>query len=202
MPVYNIGEHKVDHPPVFACREHKALVRFTESFITDILSLAQDVVPGNLAEYAAPLLGGNEDALKLPDYLIPPRVVIFNPDGLRGPDALPFTLVFIDKRFIGIPARYLTRERFEGCPECEGVAPEPAKPPQRAAAPAGQKPPSGIRPALGAAKPPSGPTAKPGSGVHEKNPLLDSRIQRRAPIPGIEKVPSPHKSPRTPPPRE
>ncbi len=122
LPTYQAGEHKVDHPPLFACREHKNFLRLTTSFIEEIVTQAADVMPGNLAEIAAPYVGGNQDAFKLPDYLIPPRVILYNPDGLRGPLALPFTLIFIDKRFVGIPAAYLTQDRFEGCAECAVAA--------------------------------------------------------------------------------
>src|SRR5581483_4984548 len=67
-------------------------------------------------------------AFRLPDYLIPPRVLVWNPENLRGPLGLPFTLVFVDKRFIGIPAAYLTYERFEGCDECAANPPPPEPP--------------------------------------------------------------------------
>ena len=108
MPFYEAGDHKVDHPPLFACREHKQFLRLRASFVNELVKSLEDMVPGNLHEIAAPYVNNDTNAFKLPDYLVPPRVLIYNPDGLRGPAALPFTLVFIDKRFIGIPAAYLT----------------------------------------------------------------------------------------------
>src|SRR5687767_12753393 len=111
MPSYQAGDHKVDHPPYFACREHKQFLKLTPAFVQELVACAADVVPGNLSDIAAPYLGGDADAFKLPEYLIPPRVVLYNPDGLRGPSALPFGLIFIDKRFIGIPSAYLTQSR-------------------------------------------------------------------------------------------
>jgi hypothetical protein len=190
MPVYNVGEHRVDHPPLFACREHKALLRFTPAFVKEIFDAAQDLVPGNLAEYAAGILQ-KEDAFKLPEYLVPPRMVIFNPDGLRGVDALPYVVCFIDKRFCGIPAKYLTQSRFEGCPECGGESEEAAADRARSQAPvvvrAQQNPSSsGVRPGT---RPPSERVAKqpPPSGTG----VADSKIIRKAPIPGVDNVPSP-----------
>jgi hypothetical protein len=118
MPFYEAGDHKVDHPPLFACREHKQFLRLRASFVNELVKSLEDMVPGNLHEIAAPYVNNDTNAFKLPDYLVPPRVLIYNPDGLRGPAALPFTLVFIDKRFIGIPASYLTARCFEGCPDC------------------------------------------------------------------------------------
>src|SRR5580693_7012676 len=118
MPFYEAGEHKVDHPPLFACREHKQFLRLRASFIDGMVKSLEDMVPGNLHEVAAPYVNGDTNAFKLPDYLIPPRVLIYNPEGVRGAAALPYTLVFIDKRFIGIPAAYLTADKFEGCADC------------------------------------------------------------------------------------
>jgi hypothetical protein len=196
MPVYNAGEHKVDHPPLFACRDHKNLLRLTEQFVNDILAAAEDLVPGNLAEYAAPMLGGNESAMRLPEYLIPPRVIVYNPDFLRGPDALPFMLVFINKRFIGIPAKYLTRERFEGCPDCivqggaggsaasDDVGFADVAPGFRSNTPASgtRLPP---RPAPSKAPPP-----RPGSGMTQRPAQKpQTNIIRKPPIPGVDDVP-------------
>jgi hypothetical protein len=182
MPFYEAGEHKVDHPPLFACREHKQFLRLRGTFIDEMLASLSDMMPGNLHEIAAPLVNGDTTAFRLPDYLIPPRVLIYNPGGLRGAAALPFTLVFIDKRFIGIPAAYLTASCFEGCPECPAESselsefaetatarppaprPQPAPPAQRPAAPAKSSNPgsSTIRQAVA----PPGPPAqkKPGTG--------------------------------------
>jgi hypothetical protein len=204
MPVYNVGEHKVDHPPLFACREHKSLLRISEKFVGELLAAAEDVVAGNLAEYAAPILGGNEAAMRLPDYLIPPRLVIFNPDMLRGPEALPFAVIFVDKKFMGVPAHYFTKDRFEGCPECGTGAPL-----DMTAAPARMNTPAQGTPAVSRPRPggdssgrlpvqrpgapqtprpgtPQQPTPRPGSG---------GGIIRRAPIPGLDQVPGQKQQP-------
>lgn len=176
MPFYEAGEHKVDHPPLFACREHKQFLRLRGSFIDEMLRSLTDVMPGNLAEIASPYVNGDTNAFKLPDHLIPPRVLIYNPDGLRGASALPFTLVFIDKRFIGIPASYLTASCFEGCPDCpeepveapRAARQQPAPPaPRPAGAPAKSSNPgsSTIRQAVG---PPS--QKKPGTGTSTSMP--------------------------------
>src|SRR5581483_9104512 len=101
-------------------------------------------------------------AFRLPDYLIPPRVLVWNPENLRGPLGLPFTLVFVDKRFIGIPAAYLTYERFEGCDECAANPPPPEPPrievkPEPKPAPA----PASLTASGAAKKPALPPPAKP-----------------------------------------
>jgi hypothetical protein len=150
MPSYQAGDHKIDHPPLFACREHKQFLKLTEKFVKDILGVAADIVPANLSEVASGMLGGNADGFKLPEYLIPPRLVLYNPDFLKGPAALPFTIVFIDKRFVGIPAAYLMQDKFGGCAECD-LSPASSGAPARAAAPA--------RPQTG-----NVPTVRPGSG--------------------------------------
>ena len=202
MPFYEAGEHKIDHPPLFACREHKQFLRLTPSFVKEILSASSDVVAGNLAEILAPSVGGDLNAFKLNEYLIPPRVFLYNPDFLKGPSALPFTLVFIDKKFVGIPAAYLTRDRVEGCADC-GPAPAAARPaPARAPASppkpivprpgahpgssAGNSPGSGIRPALGAV--PARRPAATSSGPLPRAPggLSDSSAPNR-PKPDAER---------------
>lgn len=124
MPFYEAGEHKVDHPPLFACREHKQFLRLRSSFIDEMLKSLEDMVPGNLHEIAASMVGGDTNAFRLPEHLIPPRVLLYNPDFLKGAQALPYTLVFVDKRFIGIPAAYLTANRFEGCVDCSANPPQ------------------------------------------------------------------------------
>src|SRR3954447_18609698 len=171
MPFYEAGEHKVDHPPLFACREHKQFLRLRASFVDEMLKSLEDVVPGNLHEIAAPHVGGDTNAFKLPDHLIPPRVLIYNPDFLKGAQALPYTLVFVDKRFIGIPAAYLTADRFEGCSDCPDAGPSGPRTQQsvtgsglmRANAPAQQAKQnvsgSGVRQGLNAAPAP-GPSTK------------------------------------------
>jgi hypothetical protein len=192
MPVYNIGEHRIDHPPLFACRDHKTLLRISEKFVGEMLAAAEDVVAGNLAEYAAPILGGNEEAMRLPDYLIPPRLAIFNPDGLRGPEALPFAVIFIDKKFLGVPAHYFTKDRFEGCPECGTGTPADTPAPARAVTPA-QGTPAVSRPRPGSG---SLPMQRPGS-PQQPTPKPGGGIIRRAPIPGLDQVPG-QKPPRKP----
>ncbi len=139
MPFYEAGDHKVDHPPLFACREHKQFLRLRASFIDEMLKALEDQLPSNLHEIAAPYVNGDTNAFRLPEYLIPPRVLIYNPEGLRGAQALPFTLVFIDKRFLGIPAAYLTADRFEGCSECP-ESPEPVRVQRKPSAPTPRQP--------------------------------------------------------------
>ena len=58
-------------------------------------------------------------AFRFPDFLLPPRMVLFNPAGYRGAEGLPVFLVLIDKLFFGIPFRYLSRDRFGGCAGCD-----------------------------------------------------------------------------------
>jgi hypothetical protein len=140
MPFYEAGDHKVDHPPLFACREHKQFLRLRASFIDEMLKTLEDQLPSNLHEIAAPYVNGDTNAFRLPEYLIPPRVLIYNPEGLRGAQALPFTLVFIDKRFIGIPAAYLTADRFEGCVECPEAPPTPIRVQKKSSAPTPRQP--------------------------------------------------------------
>jgi hypothetical protein len=175
MPFYEAGDHKVDHPPLFACREHKQFLRLRANFIDEMLKLLEDQLPSNLHEIAAPYVNGDTNAFRLPEYLIPPRVLIYNPDGLRGAQALPFTLVFIDKRFIGIPAAYLTADRFEGCAECpdfptpirvhkkpSAATPRPAPPSQKSSGTTPAVRSSGTSPA---AQTPKRPLPASGSGT-------------------------------------
>jgi hypothetical protein len=166
MPFYEAGEHKIDHPPLFACREHKQFLRLRSSFVDDMLRSLEDIVPGNLHEIASPYVNGDTNAFKLPEHLIPPRVLLYNPDFLKGPAALPYTLIFVDKRFIGIPAAYLTADRFEGCADCANNPEFMPKPRAATPRPAPAKPQSitgsgVIRPGVGAAP---APARKPGGG--------------------------------------
>ena len=123
MVSYSVGPddgHRVDHPPLFACREHKQLLRLSARFVEELLSIGQDVMPGNPEEVAQSFHPPAAVAYRLPEWLIPPKVILFNPQNLRGPEALPFCLVLVDeKRFFAIPARYLTPDRFDGCEECK-----------------------------------------------------------------------------------
>lgn len=123
MVSYSVGPedaHRVDHPPLFACREHKQLLRLSARFVEELLSVGQDVMPGNPEEVAQSFHPPAAIAYRLPEWLIPPKVILFNPMNLRGPEALPYCLVLVDdKRFFAIPARYLTPDRFDGCEECK-----------------------------------------------------------------------------------
>ncbi|MBX3472464.1 MAG: hypothetical protein KF878_36900, partial [Planctomycetes bacterium] len=134
-------QHQVDHPPMFACREHKSLLRFSARFVDELLSAAQDVMPGNPDEIATAFLREAGPAFRLPEFLIPPKLFLFNPRGLRGAEALPYAVVLVDRKFFGIPARYLTADRFEGCEDCaEELAHR--RPPPAAARPAPPRAPS------------------------------------------------------------
>ncbi|MBI3723166.1 hypothetical protein HY251_04305 [bacterium] len=119
MPSYEVAGHVVDHPPFFACRKHKALLRMNRAFVEEMLAWAPELQPQNLTEVAASALGGDDKAFLTSDYLIPPKVSIFNPRKVQGHGSLPFLIVFIDKRFFGIPASYLRRRFFEGCTDCQ-----------------------------------------------------------------------------------
>jgi hypothetical protein len=118
MSSYQVADHVVDHPPLFACRKHKAFLKLNRSFIDELIAWAPDIQPQPLTDAAAPALDGDDLAFKLTDYLIPPRITVFNPRKIVGAGSLPFTLIFIDKRFFGIPSSYLRRRIFEGCDEC------------------------------------------------------------------------------------
>ncbi len=175
-------EHRVDHPPFFACREHKNLLRFTNRFVMELIACGQDIMPGNPDELALAFLKEAEPAFRLPEFLIPPKVVLFNPRGLRGAEALPFCMVLVDKKFFGIPAKYLTPERFDGCDECA----------QLRGAPAQRRPPAAVRP--GAA--PSGV----GQGLRPQTPVpgpVGSGVRRPGPA-GATPPPSGVGGPRQP----
>jgi len=197
MPFYEAGEHKVDHPPLFACREHKQFLRLRSSFIDEMLRSLEDIVPGNLHEVAAPYVNGDTNAFRLPEYLIPPRVLLYNPDFLKGAAALPYTLVFIDKRFIGIPAGYLTPRVFEGCPECTAnPAPEPVR---AAAAPKSQSTTSS-----GILRPVSSAPAKQSvtsSGIRQALPPSPAPPPRKPGAPGQPAPNAPRPGGGPPPPR-
>lgn len=194
------GEHQVDHPPLFACREHKNLLRFTTRFIDELLSNAQDVMPGNPDEIATAFLREAGPAYRLPEFLIPPKIFLFNPRGLRGAEALPFTVILVGRKFFGIPARYLTPDRFDGCDEC---AEERAQRRPAAAAPAPAQ--RGAPPRGPAGPAPGRPTNESGVRRMPQQSLNDSAI-RRAPTPipgdgsGIRRLnPNPAATPPPPP---
>lgn len=170
-------EHMVDHPPIFACREHRQLLRLSERFVAELLALGEDVMPGNPDEIAASYTNRElGDAFRLPEFLIPPKLILFNPHNVRGVEALPFATVLIDKRFFGIPARYLTPDRFDGCEVCGQLQPKPRRrssgrlraapprrpPPSGPAAPPRRPPPKG--------GPPRGPRRPPAPQRGRKGP--------------------------------
>lgn len=191
MVTYVVGEpeHQVDHPPLFACREHKNLLRLSARFVDELLSIAQDVMPGNPDEIATAFLREAGPAFRLPEFLIPPKIFLFNPRGLRGAEALPYTVVLIDRKFFGIPARYLTPDRFDGCDECAEERARRRPPPPGAHARPGGPP----------GRPPGPRSGPEGSGVRRTVPGLDeSGVVRRSPDgSGIRRAPP---SPPTPPP--
>ncbi|MBL4846317.1 MAG: hypothetical protein JKY65_12380 [Planctomycetes bacterium] len=109
--------HMVDHPPLFACEweGRKTLLTLNASFVDALLATAEDIMPGNPGEIAGIYFKPVEATFTLHSFLIPPKIVLYNPDSIRGPEALPYLVVLIDKKFFGIPAVYLTPDRFEGC---------------------------------------------------------------------------------------
>lgn len=170
MGTYYVGEgdqHRVDHPPIFACREHKALLKFNSRFVAELLASAEDIMPGNPDEIASSYLKEAEASFTLPPFLIPPKIVLFNPRGLRGAEALPYTLVLVDKKFFGIPARYLTPDRFDGCDACRKAKPRPRPQPRpaRGAPGVSRRGDSGVRRAPG-----RGPARNDESGGHKRPP--------------------------------
>ena len=50
MSSYQVADHLVDHPPVFACRKHKTILKLNRSFIDELLAWAPDLQPANLTE--------------------------------------------------------------------------------------------------------------------------------------------------------
>jgi hypothetical protein len=172
LVTYAVGEgdqeHVVDHPPLFACREHKSLLKLSTRFVDELLTTAQDVMPGNPDEIATAFLREAGPAYKLPEFLIPPKIFLFNPRGLRGAEALPYAVILVDRKFFGIPARYLTPDRFTGCDECaEEFARRRPPPPAGAGAPrppSARTPPPGPSNTSGVRRLPSPPTPIPGAG--------------------------------------
>lgn len=171
-PEGNEDAHSVDHPPLFACREHKALLKLTPRFVDELLAVGADTMPGNPEEVAQAFLPQAAAAWRLPEWMVPPKIVLFNPQNLRGVEALPFAFVLIDgKRFFGVPARYLTPDRFDGCEECKQRPyrrpntqvrraapgrPGPPPPPPRSPTPGAMRRPPPAP--AGGSRPPSGPT--------------------------------------------
>jgi hypothetical protein len=160
VPTYYVGEddeHLVDHPPLFACREHKKMLRFSGRFITELIAACLDIMPGNPQEIAGSYLPPAETTYRLPEFLLPPKLVLYNPRGLRGAEALPYAVILVDKRFFGIPSRYLTPDRFDGCEECKK---------RRRRGPPRSGPPRKRRPSessgrIPARRPPSGEVRRP-----------------------------------------
>lgn len=199
MVTYVVGggeggpEHQIDHPPLFACREHKNLLKFSARFVDELLATSQDVMPGNPDEIAQAFLQAAAPAYRLPEFLIPPKLVLFNPRGLRGAEALPYAIVLIDRKFFGLPARYLTPDRFDGCDECAEEL-------------ANRRPPSSQqpRPAPPGARPPGPPVGGTNtSGVRRMPtppPGLNDSAARRAPDPGSGIRRGPPPAPRKGPP--
>jgi hypothetical protein len=118
MSSYQVADHLVDHPPLFACRKHKNFLKLNRSFVEELLAWAPDIQPQNLTDLASNALAGDDLAFRLSEYLIPPKITLFNPRKIGGHGALPYVIVFVDKRFFGIPSSYLRRRIFDGCDEC------------------------------------------------------------------------------------
>jgi hypothetical protein len=163
MSSYQVADHIVDHPPLFACRKHKAFLKLNRSFVDELIAWAPDIQPQPLTDAAAPALDGDDLAFKLTDYLIPPRITLFNPRKIVGAGSLPFTVIFIDKRFFGIPASYLRRRIFDGCEQCaaENDVASDASFPDYKAKPKPQ--PAPARAPTRAIPAPGAPAAKPGT---------------------------------------
>jgi hypothetical protein len=163
---YYVGEdddrHMVDHPPLFACEceGRKTLLTLNKSFVEELLATAQDIMPGNPGEIAGVYFKPAEMTFTLHSFLIPPKIVLYNPDQLRGPDALPYTVVLIDKKFFGIPAIYLTPDRFAGCDTLQHMKVRPRQSAQQQSRP---RPQSGVKQS-GSRRAPQqgGPQRKPG----------------------------------------
>ena len=103
MPTYYVGdeeEHLIDHPPLFACRAHKKMLRLNSRFVAELISVGRDMMPGNPQEIVGSYLPEAEAAYKLPEFLLPPKLILFNPRNLSGAEALPYATVLVDKRGI------------------------------------------------------------------------------------------------------
>ena len=89
MPSYEVGEHTVDHPPIFACRAHKTFLKLSPTFIDELLAWHDAWPPQNFDQVGGQALAGDEAAFRLSDYLIPPKITLFNPRNIPGHGALP-----------------------------------------------------------------------------------------------------------------
>lgn len=158
MPTYEVFGHVIDHPPMFACREHREFLELNVGFVEELLNWAEQEESQTLISAGANALRGDTQAFALSPYLIPPKLTVFNPRNVPGHGALPVAWVFVDRKFFGIPASYLRRRIFTGCQECIDQN-DPAsdhdfrdyRPPQRPSGktgrPGGRRPPaSGQRP--------------------------------------------------------
>jgi hypothetical protein len=156
MSSYQVGDHQIDHPPLFMCRKHKAFLRFNRSFVDELVAWGPELQPQNLTDVAATSLGGDDKAFLTSDYLVPPKLVVFNPRRVPGHGSLPMVIVLVDRKFFGIPASYLRRRVFDGCEQCaaENDPASDASFPDYKLPPRPQKPPTQVRPA--ATLPPSG----------------------------------------------
>ena len=180
MSSYEVAGHVVDHPPLFACRKHKKFLALNQAFVKELLAWAPDMATKNFTDVAALCLDGDDLAFKLSDYLIPPKVLIFNPRKLEGPGALPFLVVLVDSRFYGIPASYLRRRIFDGCEECtkendpasDAPFPDYRRPAKKAPAAAPGNAPTGMTKQLGkpGAAPPAQAPPKPGTPTKRQLP--------------------------------
>lgn len=154
----------VDHPPLFACEceGRKTLLTLNQSFVEELLSTAQDIMPGNPGEIAGAYFKPAEMTFTLHSFLIPPKIVLYNPDHLRGPEALPYTVVLIDKKFFGIPAAYLTPDRFAGCDSLKKMKVRPRRPAQQQQQQPRPRPQSGVKQSGSRRAPQQGPGPGPG----------------------------------------
>jgi hypothetical protein len=201
MSSYEVADHLVDHPPLFMCRKHKSFLKLNRSFVEELIAWAPDLQPQNLTDVAATALGGDDQAFRLSDYLVPPKLVIFNPRKIPGHGALPYLVVLVDRKFFGIPASYLRRRIFEGCEQCAAENDPTSdaqfpdyKPPVKKAPPA---PPavnkSGPIPAT--PKPtaqPTKPVAKPPAKQQQPTAVPTKSIPKRPAEPKFDVPPPPH----------
>ena len=62
MSSYEVAGHLIDHPPLFACRKHKAILALNRAFIQELLAWSPDLQPQNLTDVAAACLDGDDQA--------------------------------------------------------------------------------------------------------------------------------------------
>ncbi|HZU95966.1 MAG TPA: hypothetical protein VFF73_04600 [Planctomycetota bacterium] len=211
MSSYEVADHLVDHPPLFMCRKHKSFLKLNRSFVEELIAWAPDLQPQNLTDVAATSLGGDDQAFRLSDYLVPPKLVIFNPRKIPGHGALPYLVVLVDRKFFGIPASYLRRRIFEGCEQCAAendptsdasfpdYKPPVKKPaPQPAPQPAPGATRSGPMPAVAKPsaqpKPPTqkAPAVRPPAQQSPGQPVPTKSIPKRPAEPKFDVPPPPH----------